>query len=213
MAPDDRASVVTMVMEEQRRDALVPAGVRIEPMRRRHLRGVLRIEQESNPRPWSLSLFLSELRYTDSRVYLVARSGLDIVGYAGLMLVAGDGHVTNVGVAPDRRRQGIATLLMLDLARRALAEGAVALTLEVRVSNTAAQELYRQFGFAPAGVRKNYYAPHAKQLPGAEAPAGAPEGNEDALIMWAEDIDTPAYRARLLKIERSLSAPHGSEDD
>ena len=197
-------------MEDQRRDASVPAGVRIEPMRRRHLRGVLRIEQESNPRPWSLSLFLSELRYTDSRVYLVARSGLDIVGYAGLMLVAGDGHVTNVGVAAEHRRHGIATRLMLELARRAIAEGAVALTLEVRVSNTAAQELYRRFGFSPAGVRKNYYAPHAK--PSGPAPSGAPDGTEDALIMWAEDIDTPAYRARLLKIERSLSAANASED-
>ena len=186
-----------MVMEEQRRDGLVPAGVRIEPMRRRHLRGVLRIEEESNPRPWSLSLFLSELRYTDSRVYLVARSGVDIVGYGGLMLVAGDGHVTNVGVAPEHRRRGIATQLMLELARRALAEGAVALTLEVRVSNTAAQELYRRFGFAPAGVRKQYYS----------------DSNEDALIMWAEDIDTPAYRARLLQIERALLTPGGVEDE
>jgi ribosomal-protein-alanine N-acetyltransferase len=186
-----------MVMEEQRRSSVVPTGIRIEPMRRRHLRGVLRIEQESNPRPWSLSLFLSELRYTDSRIYLVARSGLDIVGYAGLMLVAGDGHVTNVGVAPEHRRHGIATRLMLVLARRAIAEGGQALTLEVRVSNTAAQELYRRFGFAPAGVRKNYYS----------------DSNEDALIMWAEDIDTPAYRARLLRIERDLPASGGSTED
>ena len=186
-----------MVMEEQRRSSLVPTGIRIEPMRRRHLRGVLRIEQESNPRPWSLSLFLSELRYTDSRVYLVARSGLDIVGYAGLMLVAGDGHVTNVGVAPEHRRQGIATRLMLVLARRAIAEGAEALTLEVRVSNTAAQDLYRHFGFSPAGVRKNYYS----------------DSNEDALIMWAEDIGTPAYRARLLRIERDLPHPGSSTED
>ena len=69
-------------------------------MRRRHLRGVLRIEEAVNPRPWSLSLFLSELRYRDSRVYVVARSGLEIVGYAGLMLVVGDGHITNVGRRP-----------------------------------------------------------------------------------------------------------------
>ena len=186
-----------MVMEEQRRRPTTPSGISIEPMRRRHLRGVLRIEQESNPRPWSLSLFLSELRYTDSRVYLVARSGLDIVGYAGLMLVAGDGHVTNVGVDPEHRRKGIATRLMLVLARRALAEGATALTLEVRVSNTAAQDLYRRFGFSPAGVRKNYYS----------------DSNEDALIMWAEDIGTPAYRARLLRIERELAPAGPSTED
>ena len=187
-----------MVMEEHRPGSLTPADdVRIEPMRRRHLRGVLRIEQQANPRPWSLNLFLSELRYTDSRVYLVARAGHEIVGYAGLMLVAGDGHVTNVGVEPRHRRRGIATRLVLELARRAIDEGATALTLEVRVSNTAAQELYRRFGFAPAGVRRGYYS----------------DSNEDALIMWAEDLDTPAYRARLRAIESSLPTPTLLEDD
>jgi len=176
-----------MVAEADARRGVVPpsAPVRIGPMRRRHLRGVLRIEEQVNPRPWSLSLFLSELRYTESRAYLVARVGTEIVGYAG------DGHVTNVGVDPEHRRQGIATRLMLELARRALDEGAEALTLEVRVSNTGAQELYRRFGFVPAGVRKGYYS----------------DANEDALIMWATDIDTPEYRAHLLDIERSLPTP------
>lgn len=167
--------------------------VRVGPMRRRHLRGVLRIEEQVNPRPWSLSLFLSELRYADSRAYLVARVGTEIVGYAGLMLVAGDGHITNVGVDPAHRRQGIATRLLLELSRRAMAEGAEALTLEVRVSNAGAQALYRRFGFVPAGVRKGYYP--------------APGSNEDALIMWATDIDSPAHRARLLDIEASLPTP------
>lgn len=181
-----------MVMERRppRADA---APVVVEPMRRRHLRGVLRIEQASNPRPWSLSLFSSELRYRDSRVYVVARVGTTIVGYAGLMLVAGDGHITNVGVDPDHRRQAIGSRLLLDLARRAIAEGAEALTLEVRVSNEAAQALYRRFGFAPAGVRKHYY----------------PDTHEDAIVMWANDIDTPEFRSRLMEIEASLTAPTG----
>ena len=180
-----------MVMHERDERITSSPPVRVGPMRRRHLRGVLRIEEQVNPRPWSLSLFLSELRYTESRAYLVARVGTEVVGYAGLMLVVGDGHVTNVGVDPDHRRQGIATRLMLELARRALDEGATALTLEVRVSNTGAQELYRRFGFVPAGVRKNYYA----------------DANEDALVMWATDIDTPTYRALLADIEAALPTP------
>src|SRR5690606_17394775 len=124
----------------------------------------------------------------DSRVYLVARIGHEIVGYAGLMLVAGDGHVTNVGVDPAHRRRGIATRLVLELARRAIAEGATALTLEVRVSNDAAQGPYRMFGCAPARIRRGYSS----------------DGGEDARIMWAEDVGTPEYRARLRAIERSL---------
>lgn len=166
------------------------AAVTVEPMRRRHLRGVMRIEQAANPRPWSLGLFTSELRYRDSRIYLVARSGARIVGFAGLMLVAGDGHVTNVGVDPEQRRRGVASRLLLELTRAAIADGAVALTLEVRVSNEAAIALYRRFGFAPAGVRKRYYA----------------DNGEDALIMWANDIDTPEYKARLRRVEAMLRA-------
>ena len=189
-------------MDERRRssEAEGPAGqprIRVEAMRRRHLRGVLRIEQEVNPRPWSLSLFLSELRFRDSRVYVVAREGNDTVGYGGVMLVVGDGHITNLGVEESHRRRGVATRILLVLARRAIAEGAVALTLEVRMSNTGAQELYRNFGFTPAGVRKSYY----------------PDSNEDALVMWASDVDSPEYRARLLSIERALPTPTLLEDE
>src|SRR5690606_30211527 len=128
--PHARRGRLTVVMQEHDHRRAAAAPVRIGPMRRRHLRGVLRVEELANPRPWSLSLFLSELRYTESRAYLIARVGTEIVGYAGLMLVAGDGHVTNVGVDPDHRRQGIATRLMLELVRRGLEEGAEALTLE-----------------------------------------------------------------------------------
>jgi [ribosomal protein S18]-alanine N-acetyltransferase len=197
-----------MVMQERDERRIASAPVRIGPMRRRHLRGVLRIEEQANPRPWSLSLFLSELRYTESRAYLVARVGTELVGYAGLMLVAGDGHITNVGVDPGHRRRRIATRLLLELTRRALEEGAEALTLEVRASNTGAQELYRRFGFVPAGVRKDYYPGNGKH-PRSSGPQGPEpsDANEDALIMWATDIDTASYRARLQEIEQSLPTP------
>ena len=192
--------------------------VRIEPMRRRHLRGVLRIEQAVNPRPWSLSLFMSELRYRRLAGLPGGPFGPRLVGYAGLMLVAGDGHVTNVGVdAAAPPRQGIATRLLLELARRALAEGAEALTLEVRMSNTAAQALYRRFGFVP-GRRPEALLPGGGAATGSGrrwvGAGGRSPGNgpEDALIMWANDIDTTAYRARLLAIERSLPTPTVRED-
>lgn len=175
--------------------------LRVEPMRRRHLRGVLRIEQQANPHPWSMSLFAGELRSPDSRLYVVALDGTEVVGYAGAMLVVGDAHITNVGVANDRRRRGIASRMLLDVARAAIAEGQTAMTLEVRISNTGAVALYRDFGFVPAGVRKSYYS----------------DNGEDALIMWANDINTTAYRARLLQIERRrdratappIEEPHG----
>lgn len=157
-------------------------------MRRRHLRGVLRIEGAVYPRPWSLGLFLSELGLRQSRIYLVAKVGGTVVGYAGLMLVAGDGHVTTIAVDPVWHRRGIGSRLLVALSRAGIAAGCTGLTLEVRVSNEAAQAMYRRFGYGPAGVRKNYYS----------------ETNEDALVMWAHDTDLPAYATRLAEIEAGV---------
>jgi ribosomal-protein-alanine N-acetyltransferase len=162
--------------------------VHVTPMRRRHLRSVLRIENQVYPRPWSLGLFMSELALRTSRIYVVARVGPTVVGYAGLMLTGGDGHVTTIAVDPQWHRAKIGTRLLLALARQGVARGVGALTLEVRMSNEGAQAMYRQFGFAPAGIRKNYYV----------------ETNEDALVMWAHDVGTEDYSARLDAIEARL---------
>ena len=162
--------------------------VHLTPMRRRHLRGVLRIESQVYPRPWSLRLFMSELALRSTRVYTVATVGGVVTGYSGLMLTGEDAHVTTIAVDPDWHRQGIGTRLMLRMARTAAERGARHLTLEVRVTNQPAQLLYRNFGFAPAGVRKNYYV----------------ETNEDALVMWANDIDSLDYRRRLVCLEAAV---------
>jgi ribosomal-protein-alanine N-acetyltransferase len=165
-----------------------PLTVQLTPMRRRHLRSVTRIEEQVYPRPWSHSLFLSELALRGTRSYFVARVGRDIVGYGGLLLSGEDGHVTTIAVDPAWQRHGIGTRLMLALARESLERDARHLTLEVRVSNRGAQVLYRRFGFAPVGVRKNYY----------------PETNEDALVMWVHEIDSVEYAARLDEVEASI---------
>ena len=165
------------------------SGFSLAPMRRRHLRSVLRIEGLVYPRPWSASLFMSELALRGTRAYHVAKSGVTVVGYSGLMLGTEDAHVTTIAVDPAWHRRGIGTRLMLNMVRVALERGARNMTLEVRVGNTGAQALYHRFGYAPAGIRKNYYS----------------ETNEDALVMWATDIDTPDYGQRLAGIERELA--------
>jgi ribosomal-protein-alanine N-acetyltransferase len=167
----------------------------IEPMRRRDLRhGVMDIESVSYPRPWSHGVFESEIAQVRSgtRRYLVARRSsaaagrkCPVVGYAGLWFATDEGHVTNVAVAPDEQRRGVATALLLGLADEAIGQGCTAWTLEVRVSSVGAQELYRRFGFVPAGVRARYY-----------------ENTEDAIVMWCNDIQGPAY-ATLLESIRS----------
>ena len=103
-------------------------------------------------------------------------------------MIADDGHVSTVAVDPARRGEQIATRLMVELGRGALRRGANQLTLEVRVSNTRAQAVYRRFGFVPAGARKAYYA----------------DNGEDALVMWAHDITAPEARRRLADVEASF---------
>lgn len=166
-------------------------GPVVTPMRRRHLRGVTAIEDRTNPTPWSLGLFLGELRMPTSRAYFVSLDGHRVTGYCGVMLTGEDGHITNVAVDPERRRQQLATRLLLVAMREAARRGVRNMTLEVRASNSAAQALYHRFGFAPGGVRRNYY----------------PEPREDALIMWAHDIDSPENRARLERIAGILAVP------
>jgi ribosomal-protein-alanine N-acetyltransferase len=166
------------------------ASIIIMPMRRRHLRSVLRIEEKTSSTPWSLGLFLAEAR-RDERVYLVARSGNEILGYAGLLFALTDGHITTIAVDPDHQGGRVGTRLMLVLMRAARERGTEAVTLEVRASNVSAQAMYRRFGFVPAGARKDYYR----------------DPIEDALVLWAHDIHTPEYAERLAFIDESLSSP------
>jgi len=159
--------------------------IEIVPMRRRHLGTVVDIAAATHPRPWSRDLFVGELDLVTSRAYVVAVDGRDVVGYAGIMLAADEAHVTTIAVDPDAQRRAIGMRLMLALARMALARHATALTLEVRLSNRGAQELYRRYGFASVGARKGYYQ----------------DNGEDALVMWARDIDAPEYLALLATYE------------
>jgi [ribosomal protein S18]-alanine N-acetyltransferase len=154
----------------------------IEPMRRKHVSSLLPIERASYPRPWTEGVFLSEVERAAAgdRYYLVARVGRQVVGYAGLMFALDEAHVTNVAVDPEHRRRHVGTRLLAELVAEALRRSCTAMTLEVRVSNEAAQALYREFGFVPAGVRQRYY-----------------ENVEDAMVMWNHDIADPAYRQRV----------------
>ena len=164
-------------------------GLVIEPMRRRDLPMIQVIERQVYPQPWSVNVFTNEIEMArqGQRYYICGHRAGELVGYAGMMIVTDEAHITNIAAAPSRQREGIGRRLLAELAWEARRRGCVALTLEVRMSNVAAQGLYRQFGFEPAGIRQKYY-----------------ENVEDAIIMWAHDIDSPQYRARLRSLEEGL---------
>jgi ribosomal-protein-alanine N-acetyltransferase len=174
-----------------------PGPVRVEPMRRRDLRSVLRIDAQQPQQGWSVGLYLAELRRarpaqaSGDRCYVVARLGDRVAGFAGVLFQPPDAHVTTIAVDRALRGRRVGTRLMLVVARRAMAAGADNMTLEVRAGNVAAISLYRRLGLAPVGVRKGYYA----------------DIGEDALVMWANDLRTADYAARLAAIEDRLQEP------
>lgn len=157
----------------------------IESMRPRHVVQVLAIERDSSPRPWSAKVFHDELAQAGlgHRHYVVARTGRRVIGFAGLLFVPDEAHVTNIAVHPEHRRQGVATRMLVELADAAIDRGCQAWTLEVRASRVGAQALYRAFGFVPAGVRAKYY-----------------EGTEDAIVMWCHDLRSAQYADRLAEL-------------
>ena len=183
-----RTKAVDRNGELQITDAEPSQDLVIVPMRRAHIRKIMPIEQQVYPRPWTAQVFIEELEQArvGKRHYLVGTIGDELVGYGGLLYVENDAHVTNIAVHPMWRSRGIATELLLDLAWEANRRGCEAMTLEVRHTNVAAQQLYRRFGFVPGGVRKKYY-----------------ENRDDAIVMWCAGVQQPEFVERLQKIELS----------
>lgn len=137
--------------------------------------GVMVVERLSFPTTWSRQAFLHEITANRHARYFIARVGRQVVGYGGMWLILDEAHVTNVAVHPDWRGRHIGEALMRALIRCARSYGITRMTLEVRVSNQVAQNLYTKLGFRPAGIRKGYYT----------------DTREDALIMWLDPIPDP----------------------
>lgn len=155
------------------------APVVVEAMDLDDVPAVHEIERLSFAVPWPAHAFEQELRTNRLAHYLVARVGARVVGFAGIWLMVDDAHVTTFGVHPEWRRQGVGRSMLLGLSELAMRIGARRMTLEVRVSNEAAQALYRSFGFEVAGRRPRYYT----------------DDGEDALIMSTPNLDDPRMRA------------------
>lgn len=171
-----------------------PRDIELMPMRRRHVRQVLKIETQVYPRPWSAALFAQEIGRKSDREYLVARHNNEVAGYGGLMIIGHEGHITTIAVAPELQRRGIGMKIMLALVEAAIRHRCKTISLEVRRSNLGAQRLYERFRFRPVGIRRGYYI----------------ETGEDAVVMWAEDLQSEEYSDLLKRLRDSLDT---KEDD
>ena len=132
--------------------------VKIVPMNEGHLEELERLEKLCFSRPWSRRMLAEELE-NQCAAFLVAEDGVSgkVLGYAGLLVMADEGYITNVAVFPEYRRSGVAAKLIEVFENFARGNRLAFLTLEVRPSNAAAIALYRRFGFQEVGRRKNYY--------------------------------------------------------
>ena len=141
----------------------------VRPLQLRDLSAIEEIERTSYPTPWSRSMFAGELAKPSS-ICLGAFDGERLVGYLIVSRYVDAWHVMNLVVAPEHRRLGIASRLLVMLFDVAADDEPRGFTLEVRVSNDAAIRLYETLGFKAQGVRRGYYT----------------DNHEDALIMWRD---------------------------
>ncbi|MFZ3102523.1 MAG: ribosomal protein S18-alanine N-acetyltransferase [Desulfitobacteriaceae bacterium] len=142
----------------------------IRPMRIEDLKAVHAIERVSFSNPWSLQSFTAELRDNDYARYFCLVAAEQVIGYMGLWCILEEGHISNIAISPEYRGKGFGEFLIRSVMQNMRSTGMERMTLEVRVSNLVARNLYERLGFLTAGVRKAYYA----------------DNREDALIMWAE---------------------------
>lgn len=139
----------------------------IEMMTSKDIDGVFEVEKNCFEHHWSKDAFSKELKNDVAR-YLVAKIDGKVVGYVGIWFVMDEGHITNVAVHSDYRGRKIGDELVKELVKLCKENNIVSMTLEVRVSNIVAQNLYKKYGFKLAGIRKEYYS----------------DNKEDAMIMW-----------------------------
>ena len=140
----------------------------IIPMTAEHIDEVTAVEEATFHIPWTRADFEREINENKMAYYYVAICDGKVVGYAGLWHVVNEGHITNVAVLEDYRKMGIGAAFMEKFIELAQELEMIGITLEVRISNYAAQRLYTKYGFKPEGFRKKYYQ----------------DTGEDAVIMW-----------------------------
>ena len=137
-------------------------------------------EKVRKGRPFPLSLLASRPP--------IAVEAASVVGFAGLWLMVDEAHVTTIALHPDYRGLGLGELMLATLIDISYDIGAKWVTLEVRISNYSAQNLYRKYGFREAGLRHRYYS----------------DNQEDALIMWTEEINSAGYRQQFHELKGLL---------
>ena len=129
---------------------------------------VMHVEHQSFTLPWSREAFYNEIIQNKFAIYTVVEVDEKVVGYCGVWVVTDQAHITNIAILPEYRGRKLGEALMRQVMDLSQEKGAESMTLEVRVTNSVAQSLYRKLGFQGGAIRKRYYT----------------DNQEDALVMW-----------------------------
>ena len=182
----------------------------IQPMHVQDIHEVMEIERVCFSLPWSARAYRYEIEENPLSSYFSARpaqapkpslwdrllgtlpigESRPIIGYGGFWMMVDEAHISTIAVAPAYRRQGLGELLLLRMVDEAENFGAACVSLEVRVSNVAAQRLYEKYGFTTQGRRVRYYS----------------NNNEDALIMTTPPLTSSEYQESLDLLRQRLLA-------
>lgn len=147
--------------------------IKILPMQKNELDDVLKIEEQAyGEHHWSKDSFYGELSNDLAHYYSAFDLDNNLIGYAGCWQILDEAHITTIAVKPELKRKKIGEALLKRILEDCYKNEIKYITLEVRVSNVAAISLYEKYGFKSLGSRKGYYQ----------------NNNEDALIMWTENI-------------------------
>ena len=147
--------------------------VKIVPMKRTDVDNILKIEEQAyGEHHWSKDSFYGELSNELAHYYSAFNSKDELIGYAGAWQIIDEAHITTIAISPEFKRKKVGEALLRQILEDCYKNGIKYITLEVRVSNIPAIKLYEKYGFKSLGSRKGYYQ----------------NNNEDALIMWTENI-------------------------
>lgn len=155
--------------------------IHISRMTKDDIENVVKIEEQAyGKHHWAKASFYDEMSNNLAKYYTAKTSDGELVGYAGTWHIIDEGHITTIAVKNEYLRNHIGEKLIQQIIEDCYQNGVKYLTLEVRVSNTPAIKLYEKYGFQSLGTRKGYYQ----------------DNNEDALIMWTENIFYDKFKAK-----------------
>ena len=166
-------------------------SVTISKMTPKDIDGVIKIEESAyGEHHWSKDSFLNEINNDLAHYYSLHTQAGQLAGYAGSWHILEEAHITTIAIAPEYRKRNFAQALLKRIIDDCYLAKIKYITLEVRVSNIPAINLYSKYGFESFGTRKGYYQ----------------NNNEDALIMWTKNIFFDEFKNNYDKITKDLES-------